>query len=78
MCFGNTENKVAIGLAQPQLDGYDSYVHNQLVGVGNAHVNYVDFPNDDSIDILDRGRNSYNYRCHRDLCYLARVSTCPY
>ena len=30
--------KVAVGLTQPQLGGYDSYCHNQLVGQGNARV----------------------------------------
>ena len=30
--------KVAVGLTQPQLGGYDSYCHNQIVGQGNARV----------------------------------------
>ena len=30
--------KVAVGLTQPQLGGYDSYYHNQIVGQGNARV----------------------------------------
>ena len=30
--------KVAVGLTQPQLGGYDSYVYNQLVGHGNTRV----------------------------------------
>ena len=29
---------MAVGLTQPQLGGYDSYCHNQLVGQGNARV----------------------------------------
>ena len=31
-------DKVAAGLTQPQLGGYDSYCHNQLVGHGNTRV----------------------------------------
>ena len=31
-------DKAAVGLTQPQLGGYDSYCHNQLVGQGNARV----------------------------------------
>ena len=31
-------DQVAVGLTQPQLRGYDSYCHNQLVGQGNARV----------------------------------------
>ena len=34
----NDGAKVAIGLNQPQLGGYDSYCHNQIVGQGNARV----------------------------------------
>jgi len=30
--------KVAVGLTQPQLGGYDYYCHNQIVGQGNARV----------------------------------------
>ena len=38
LCIGDEDHKVAVGLTQPQLGGYDSYVHNQLVGHGNARV----------------------------------------
>ena len=34
----NDGAKVALGLTQPQLGGYDSYCHNHLVGQGNARV----------------------------------------
>ena len=36
--YTNDAAKVAVGLTQPQLGGYDSYCHNQLVGQGNARV----------------------------------------
>ena len=36
LCVWDTEHKVVVGLTQPQLGGYDSYVHGQLVGSGNA------------------------------------------
>ena len=38
LCIGDEDHKMAVGLTQPQLGGYDSYVHNQLVGYGNARV----------------------------------------
>ena len=38
LCIGDKNTKVAVGLTQPQLGGYDSYCHNQLVGHGNARV----------------------------------------
>ena len=34
----NDGAKVALGLTQPQLRGYDSYCHNQLVGQDNARI----------------------------------------
>ena len=34
----NDGAKVALDLTQPQLGGYDSYCHNQLVGQSNARV----------------------------------------
>ena len=34
----NDGAKVTLDLTQPQLGGYDSYCHNQLVGQGNARV----------------------------------------
>ena len=30
--------KMAVGLIQPQLGGYDSYCYNQIVGQGNARA----------------------------------------
>ena len=38
LCIGEKDTKVAVGLTQPQLEGYDSFVHNQLVGRSNARV----------------------------------------
>ena len=36
--YWDKDTKVVVGLTQPQLGGYDYYVHNQLVGPGNARV----------------------------------------
>ena len=38
LCVGDTKHKVAVGLTQSQLGGYDSYVHGQLVGSYNSRV----------------------------------------
>ena len=38
LCIGDTEHKMAVGLTQSQLGGYDSYVHGRLVRFGNARV----------------------------------------
>ena len=35
---GDKDHKIVVGLTQPQLGGYDSYVHGRLVGHGNARV----------------------------------------
>ena len=36
LCVGNTETKVAIGMTHPQLGGYDYFVHNISIGIGNT------------------------------------------
>ncbi len=38
LCIEDKDHKVAVGLTQPQLGDYDSYVYGQLVGFGNARV----------------------------------------